>query len=66
MLNEDELRNALLLVFANKQDLQGSPCAWALDGDGNPPPTGFRYQALLELLQVYEVGWLAWCWWLDR
>ena len=24
MLNEDELRDALLLVFANKQDIQGS------------------------------------------
>lgn len=38
MLNEDELRDALLLVFANKQDLPVSTTCWSLElTNANPP-----------------------------
>ena len=61
----------LPLVFgeiANKQFNNGDECFYGIDGTGlnHAPPTGFRYQDLLQLLAQQEIGWLAWAWFKDN
>ena len=42
MLNEDELRDAVLLIFANKQDLPNAMNAAEITGIDKPRSNGFQ------------------------